>query len=129
MQSRVLRGGESILKTKRIYDPPSRGDGRRVYVDRLWPRGLKKEEARFDEWMRDISPSDELRKWFSHDPGKWQEFGKRYRAELEKHRDLVERLRKYSEKGTVTLLFSAKDVEHNNAVVIKEFAEGKRVAR
>jgi uncharacterized protein YeaO (DUF488 family) len=87
---------------------------------------MKKEEALFDEWMKDISPSDELRKWFSHDPDRWQEFRKRYRAELKRNKDLVERLSGYSEKGTVTLLFSAKDVQRNNAVVIKEVIEGKK---
>ncbi|MCL5024252.1 MAG: DUF488 domain-containing protein [Nitrospirae bacterium] len=115
-----------MVKIKRIYEPPSRSDGKRVYVDRLWPRGLRKEQAHFDEWIRDISPSDELRKWFGHDPSKWQEFRSRYKAEMKTRKDFIEKLRDYSEKGTVTLLYSAKDEEHNNALVIKEVIEGKR---
>lgn len=115
-----------VVKIKRIYEPPSRSDGKRVYVDRLWPRGLRKEQAHFDEWIRDISPSDELRKWFGHDPSKWQEFRSRYKAEMKTRKDFIEKLRDYSEKGTVTLLYSAKDEEHNNALVIKEVIEGKR---
>ena len=115
-----------MLKIRRVYDPPSKADGRRVLVDRLWPRGMKKEAARVDEWMRDISPSDGLRKWFSHDPSKWKDFRIKFRKELKSKHDLVEKLRNYSRQGTVTLLFSAKDEEHNNAVVIKEVVEGDR---
>jgi uncharacterized protein YeaO (DUF488 family) len=114
-----------LLAIKRIYDPPSKADGRRVLVDRLWPRGMKKEEARVDEWMKDISPSNVLRKWFSHDPSRWKDFRVKFRKELKGKQDLVERLRDYSAKGRVTLLYSAKDEEHNNAVVIKEVVEGK----
>ena len=114
-----------MLKIKRIYDPPSRADGKRVLVDRLWPRRMKKEEARIEEWMRGISPSDELRKWFSHEPSKWRDFSTRYKKELKDKQELVEKLRDYSREGIVTLLYSAKDKEHNNAVVIKEVVEGK----
>ncbi len=109
-----------MIRIKRIYDPASPGDGRRILIDRLWPRGLKKEEARFDEWLKDLAPSDELRKWFSHDPAKWNEFQKRYRSELRGKAELLERLRTEARKGTVTLLYSARDEEHNNAVVLKE---------
>ncbi len=109
-----------MIRIKRIYDPASPGDGRRILIDRLWPRGLKKEEARFDEWLKDLAPSDELRKWFSHDPAKWSEFQKRYRSELRGKAELLERLRTEARKGTVTLLYSARDEEHNNAVVLKE---------
>jgi len=112
-----------MVKVKRIYEPISRDDGRRILVDRLWPRGLKKEDARLDEWLKDIAPSDELRKWFAHDPAKWQEFRKRYKGELQKKTDLIERLRKEIKSENVTLLFSAKDAEHNNAVVLKEVIE------
>ena len=109
-----------MIKLKRIYDPYSRQDGKRVLVDRLWPRGIKKENAQIDEWLKDIAPSDALRKWFSHDPSRWEEFKKRYNDELKNKRELFKGLIADSRKGTVTLLFGAKDIEHNNAVVIKE---------
>lgn len=109
-----------MVKIKRIYDPPAPGDGRRVLVDRLWPRGVSKDEARLDEWLKEIAPSDELRKWFGHEPARWEEFRKRYREELKSHGEFMERLRAEAKKGSVTLLFAAKDAEHNNAVVIKE---------
>lgn len=112
-----------MLKLKRVYDPPSKDDGMRILVDRLWPRGIKKDEAKIDEWMKDIAPSDELRKWFSHEPSKWEEFKRRYREELKKNHSLIERLSLESKIGTVTLLFAAKDEEHNNAVVLKEVIE------
>jgi uncharacterized protein YeaO (DUF488 family) len=109
-----------MVKIKRIYDPASPDDGKRIYVDRLWPRGMKKEEVKMDEWLKDISPSDSLRKFFGHDPSKYEEFKNRYTKELEKHSEVLERIRKESKKETVTLLFSAKDIEHNNATVLKE---------
>ena len=109
-----------MVKIKRIYDPASPEDGKRIYVDRLWPRGMRKEEVKIDEWLKEISPSDTLRKWFGHDPSKYEEFKKRYVKELEKHSESLERIRKEAKKATVTLLFSAKDVEHNNATVLKE---------
>lgn len=112
-----------MVKIKRIYDPPLPGDGKRIYIDRLWPRGLKKEEAQFDEWIKEVSPSDGLRKWFGHDPVKWPEFRKMYRKELESKREILERLRDEGRKATVTLLYSARDTEHNNAVVMKEMVE------
>ena len=112
-----------MVKTKRIYEQASRDDGKRILVDRLWPRGLKKEEAKIDEWMKDIAPSDELRKWFAHDPVKWPEFKKRYINELKNKAELVERLRAEAKKATITLLFAAKDIEHDNAVVLKELIE------
>jgi len=109
-----------MVRIKRIYDSASRGDGKRILIDRLWPRGMKKEEAKIDEWVKDIAPSDQLRKWFSHDPSKYPEFKKRYIKELEKKSDLVQRIKNEAKRDTVTLLFSAKDVEHNNATVLKE---------
>jgi uncharacterized protein YeaO (DUF488 family) len=112
-----------MVRIKRIYDPPAPGDGRRILVDRLWPRGIAKEDARLDEWLKEIAPSDELRKWFGHDPARWEEFRKRYGAELERHGDLMENLRAAAEKGAVTLLFAAKDAERNNAVVLKEMID------
>ena len=109
-----------MIRIKRIYDPPSPGDGRRIYIDRLWPRGMRKEEVRMDEWLKEIAPSDGLRKWFSHDPSKYKEFRKRYFKELEKKSDLLEKIRSEAREGPVTLLFSARDTEHNNAAVLRE---------
>ncbi len=111
-----------MVRIKRIYESltPTRGDGKRILVDRLWPRGLKKEEVVVDEWIKDAAPSNELRKWFGHDPARWQEFKKRYEHELEGKRELVERLKEEAAAGTVTILYSAKDREHNNAVVLEE---------
>ncbi len=112
-----------MIKLKRIYDPPSRGDGKRILVDRLWPRGVRKDDAKIDEWLKDIAPSDALRKRFGHDPDKWPEFKIKYIKELNTKEELVRRIRSGSKKGTVTLLFAAKDAEHNNAVVLKEQIE------
>ncbi len=109
-----------MIKIKRIYDSASPEDGKRIYVDRLWPRGMRKEEVKMDEWLKEIAPSDGLRKWFSHDPSKYTEFKKRYFKELEKKSHLTEKIRSEAREGTVTLLFSAKDTEHNNAAVLKE---------
>jgi len=112
-----------MLKIKRIYETASSEDGKRILVDRLWPRGIKKEDAEIDEWLKEIAPSDTLRKWFAHDPAKWQVFKTKYAHEIRVKSDLIERLRKESRKSTVTLLFSAKDSEHNNAVALKEIIE------
>ncbi len=109
-----------MIKIKRIYDPASPGDGKRIYIDRLWPRGMKKEEVKIDEWLKEISPSDDLRKWFDHDPSKYEEFKKRYKKELEKYSEILERIKKEGKRKTITLLFSAKDEEHNNATVMRE---------
>ena len=105
-------------------------DGRRVLVDRLWPRGIKKEEAHIDEWLKEVSPSDELRKWFAHDPEKWADFKKCYASEIREHSDLLNRLRTEAAEGTITLLYSAKDEEHNNAVALRELLmKGKERGR
>ena len=109
-----------MIKIKRIYDLVTPDDGRRILVDRLWPRGIKKEKAGIAEWLKDIAPSDELRKWFSHDLSKWPEFKRRYIKELKDKSNLIENLHAEAKKGNITLLFSAKDVEHNNAVVLME---------
>ncbi len=114
-----------MIKIKRVYDPVSPDDGKRILVDRLWPRGIKKEKAGIDEWLKDIAPSDNLRKWFSHDPEKWHEFRRRYKKELEKKLELVERIKSQTRKGNITLLFSARDVKYNNAIVLKEVIEDK----
>lgn len=108
-----------MIRIKRVYGKSSKEDGWRVLVDRLWPRGMKKEEAKIDVWMKEIAPSDELRKSFCHDVEKWPDFQKRYRAELKKKQNLIDELKKREKQlGTVTLLFGAKDEEHNQAVVL-----------
>lgn len=109
-----------MVKVKRIYDPVSKDDSKRILVDRLWPRGMKKGEVMIDEWLKDIAPSNELRKWFSHDPSKWLEFKHRYKKELKDKANVLERIKKEAKTKTITFLFSAKDTEHNNAVVLKE---------
>ncbi len=114
-----------MLNLKRAYKPASREDGRRILVDRLWPRGISKDKAKLDGWMKDVAPSDALRKWFSHDPAKWGEFKKKYFAELKKNETAVSALRAQVKSGATTLVFAAKDEEHNNAVALKEFLEKK----
>lgn len=108
------------LQLKRVYEPAARGDGVRVLVDRLWPRGLSKEKAAVDHWMKEVAPSTGLRKWFGHDPDRWSEFKRRYKAELREHKDLLADLRKLNRQHTVTLVFGAHDEEHNDAVVLHE---------
>ncbi|MCO5074018.1 MAG: DUF488 domain-containing protein [Rhizobiaceae bacterium] len=108
---------------KRVYVPPATGDGLRILVDRLWPRGLKKEEVAIDLWLKQVAPSAELRKWFGHDPQKWAEFHRRYRIELGGRKGEVETLRQCEAKGRVTLLYGARDEVHNHAVVLKEYLE------
>ena len=110
-------------RVKRVYDEPTKSDGRRVLVDHLWPRGLKKNEAQIDEWLKEIAPSTRLRKWFGHDPARWKEFKKKYAAELDGQRDQVEKLAREASKRRITLLFSAKDTQHNNAVALKDYIE------
>jgi uncharacterized protein YeaO (DUF488 family) len=109
-----------MLKIKRIYDPVSLDDGKRILIDRLWPRGVKKEDAKIDEWLKNIAPSDELRKWFAHDPRKWKEFKERYKKELKDKGEIMERLKKEVKQKNVTFLYSARDEEHNNAVALVE---------
>jgi uncharacterized protein YeaO (DUF488 family) len=115
--------GTAMIRTRRVYDPPEPGDGTRFLVERLWPRGMKKEELPMDGWLKDAAPSDELRRWFSHDPAKWDEFRRRYSAELEGKPDVLQPLREAARQGNVTLLYSARDTEHNNAVALKEYLE------
>ncbi len=109
-----------MIKIKRVYDPPETNDGKRILIDRLWPRGLRKEELKFDEWLKEIAPSNELRKWFSHDPRKYGEFKKRYAKKLEDKSEILTKIKAESKKRTVTILFSAKDTQHNNAPALKE---------
>ena len=111
------------LATKRVYDDPAESDGYRVLVDRLWPRGVSKERARLDEWLKELAPSTELRTWFHHDVGKWPEFRDRYRAELADEEALWRPLVDRARREQVTLLFGAHDLEHNQAVVLKELLE------
>jgi len=114
------------LQLKRVYEKPASGDGLRVLVDRLWPRGLTKEKAAVDLWLKEIAPTAGLRKWFGHDVGKWVEFERRYRAELHQHPEEIDLLRKRAGGGRVTLLYGAKDEQHNQAVVLKQFLEENR---
>ncbi len=109
------------MKIKRVYDKPEKEDGFRVLVDRLWPRGMTKEKAKVDLWLKDIAPSTELRKWFDHDPDKWKEFIKRYQQELKGSKEAVGQLKEKMKAGTVTLLYAARDTEHNEAQVLKEW--------
>lgn len=108
------------IKIKRVYLQPDEEDGRRILVDRLWPRGLTKEKASVDLWLKEIAPSTELRKWFGHAPEKWKEFQTRYRAELRQNTEQVSLLKQEAARGVVTLLFGAKDEEHNEAVVLQK---------
>lgn len=114
------------LKLKRVYEPSDKNDGTRILVDRLWPRGMTKAKAGVDIWLKELAPSAELRKWFGHDPDKWTEFKKRYRAELEENDEQLARLREEIKKGTVTLLYGAKDEEHNDAVALAEFLRDRK---
>ena len=112
-----------MIRLKRAYDEPSKDDGTRLLVERLWPRGLSKEKAKINAWLKDIAPSSELRKWYSHEVEKWPEFKRRYKAELKEHKTLVAELRKQAREETITFVYAAKDTEHNSAVVLKEFVE------
>lgn len=108
------------VRTKRVYDPAEPGDGYRILIDRLWPRGISRERALLDEWARDLAPSDGLRRWFKHDPKLFPEFRKRYRKELSAHRDRIDELRERAGHGPVTIVYGARDTEHNDAVVLAE---------
>ena len=111
------------ISIKRVYDDKSKSDGYRVFIDRLWPRGVKKEDAHFDEWLKDLAPSTELRKWFDHDAERFDEFKKRYKKELDEHKEELNKLRNKAKSEKIILLFAAKDTEMNNAVVVKEVLE------
>lgn len=113
-----------MIRIKRVYDQVSRKDGFRILVDRLWPRGLSKGKANVDLWLKEVAPSDDLRKWFSHDPMKWQGFKKRYETELKDKQELLREIKQAEkEKGTVTILYSARDEEHNQAVALVAFLQ------
>lgn len=112
------------IKLKRAYEPPAAADGTRILIDRLWPRGLSKERAAIDQWMKDIAPSTELRKWFGHDPARWDEFCRRYAKEVHQHSELLDQLRSRAREGPITLVYSAHDEEHNDAVELRRLILG-----
>ncbi|MCC7357598.1 DUF488 domain-containing protein [Candidatus Uhrbacteria bacterium] len=113
-----------MIKLKRIYEKPDKNDGYRILVDRLWPRGVSKERASLDEWLKDIAPTTELRKWFGHDPKRWSIFQKKYKKELLLHKNTLQDIKKLSKKNnTVTLVYAAKDEDHNEAIVLKSMLE------
>ena len=111
------------IKIKRVYEQPDREDGERILVDRLWPRGLTKEKAAVDLWLKEIAPTTELRKWFGHDPDKWKSFRGRYETEIRHNYDLVKVLKDKAKRKTVTLVYGARDQKHNEALVLKQFLE------
>lgn len=113
------------VKLRRVYEPPSRSDGKRVLIDRLWPRGVKKSEVKIDEWMKDIAPSTGLRKWFGHEPARWPEFQDRYAAEVRQHPELLNDLRRLAREGPLTLVFAARDEAHNDAIVLRDLILGR----
>lgn len=116
------------INVKRAYDPPAKSDGSRILVDRIWPRGITRGELQVDAWLKDLAPSTGLREWFGHDPKKWDEFRQRYAKELEQHSSVLEELSARAEASHVTLVFAAKDSEHNNAVALKQELE-RRLGR
>ena len=110
-----------MIKIERAYQPPEKSDGFRILIDRLWPRGVSKEKVKLDLWLKDVAPSNELRKWFSHDASKWQEFQEKYKAELKNKNQILNEIKDLEKDNkTLTLVYSAKDEEHNNAVVLKD---------
>lgn len=111
------------IKIKRVYDPPTPADGRRILVDRLWPRGIAKADAKIDFWMKEIAPSNALRQWYAHDPQKWPEFKRKYFAELEANRETLNAFLQQLGKGKITFLFSSKETRLNNALALKEYIE------
>src|SRR5690242_5857794 len=113
------------IKLKRVYEKPDKDDGFRILVDRLWPRGLTKKRAAVDLWLKEVAPSTELRKWFGHDPAKWKQFQERYRKELRAGNDAIGFLKEKSKQGTITLLYGARDEEHNEALVLKTLLDGR----
>ncbi|MGN6849886.1 MAG: DUF488 domain-containing protein [Sphingomicrobium sp.] len=116
------------VRLKRAYDPPQRNDGRRILVDRLWPRGISKRDVAIDEWLKDLAPTTELRTWFGHDPDRWDEFRRRYAEEIHGHPELLAHLRKLAREGPVTLVYSARDELHNDAIVLRDVLLGRASA-
>ena len=122
MKTKVSAGN---VKLKRAYEPPTADDGTRILIDRLWPRGVTKERAAIDQWMKDISPSTKLRQWFGHDPSRWDEFRRRYATEVHQHPELLDQLRSLARKGPITLVYSASDEVHNDAVALRHVILGR----
>jgi uncharacterized protein YeaO (DUF488 family) len=114
-----------MIRVKRAYETPAKNDGARFLVERLWPRGVKKENLQIEAWLKDVAPTKQLREWFQHDPAKWKEFRQRYFRELAKHADAWQPLVARARRGLVTLVYSAHDTEHNNAIALKEFLDQK----
>ncbi len=112
-----------MIRLKRVYDPQEPSDGMRFLVERLWPRGMRKEDLKLDSWFKDVAPSDALRRWFGHDPAKWEEFQRRYTAELEDNPETWQPILEAAQRGDITLIYSARDTEHNNARALKAFLE------
>ena len=112
-----------MIKLKRAYEKPAKDDGERILVERLWPRGLTKEQAKIDLWLKDVAPSAELRKWFGHDPDRWVEFRQRYLKELRQNTDQIRLLKRKAKEGAITLIYAARDEEHNSALVLKQFLQ------
>lgn len=110
-----------MIRIKRAYDPPEASDGPRFLVDRLWPRGVTKARLQIEAWLKDLAPSNQLRKWFSHDPAKWDEFQRRYSVELDAKPEVLQALQKAARRGSITLLYGAHDTEHNNAVTLRAY--------
>jgi uncharacterized protein YeaO (DUF488 family) len=118
-----------VIKIKRAYDPPAASDGTRFLVDRLWPRGVKKENLPMKEWLKNVAPSQELRQWFGHDPARWHEFQRRYFAELDRTPEALAPIQEAARHGDVTLLYSAKDQEHNDAVALQAYLSERKHQR
>jgi uncharacterized protein YeaO (DUF488 family) len=127
LMSKKITAGN--VKLKRAYERAAAGDGTRILIDRLWPRGVKKADAAIDQWAKDIAPSTALRKWFGHDPARWQEFRNRYAVEVHEHPELLDRLRALARQGPITLVYSAHDEVHNDAVALRDFLFGRRTKR
>ncbi|MFO1364800.1 MAG: DUF488 family protein [Burkholderiales bacterium] len=123
VKARAARGTPRPVNLKRAYEPPARGDGTRVLVDRLWPRGLTEDQVAADLWLKDAAPSDALRRWFGHDPRRWEGFRAKYRRELAQRADLLERLDALRRRAPLTLVYGARDETHNQAVVLREVLE------
>jgi len=120
----MTRIAATRVKLKRAYEAPAASDGKRVLIDRLWPRGVRKEDAALDLWLKELGPSTELRKWFGHNPARWDEFQQRYAEELAQKPELMAQLREFAREGVLTLVYSARDEQHNDAVVLRQLLTG-----